>query len=80
MTPETVEWQVGHYDEQGQLVFTRDGAQSVFSKIRAEALAKKRGPGWSLFHWRTNLSPEAQAEFEKAAQAKGPSWGGQWAP
>lgn len=77
---ESVEWQVGQYDEQGRLIFTRDGAQSVFSKTRAEALAKKRGPDWSLFHWRTNLSPESQAKFKEAAQASGPSWGGQWAP
>ncbi len=64
MKPEVVEWQVCKYDEQGRLVSTRDGAQSVFSKTRAEALAKKRGPEWSLFHWKTNLSPEAQATFE----------------
>lgn len=58
MTPENVEWQVGRFDEQGRFVTTRDGAQSVFSKTRALALAKKRGPEWSLFHWRTNLPPE----------------------
>ncbi len=64
MKPETVEWQVGHLDTEGRYQFTRDGAQSVFSKTRAENLAKKRGPEWSLFHWKTNLSPEAQAAFE----------------
>lgn len=67
MTPETVEWQVGRFDEEGRFVTTRDGAQSVFSKTRAQSLAKKRGPEWSLFHWRTNLSPEAQAQFEAEA-------------
>lgn len=64
MTTEKVEWQVGRYDEEGRFVTTRDGAQSVFSKSRAEKLAKTRGPQWSLFHWRTNLPPEAQAQLE----------------
>lgn len=68
MTPETVEWQVGRIDDQGRYEITRDGAQTVFSKTRAQALAKKRGPEWSLFHWRTNLSPEAQAQFEAEAR------------
>lgn len=87
MTPETVEWCVGHYDEQGKLVTTRDGAQSVFSKSRAQKLAQKRGPPWSLFHYRTNLSPAAQAEFEarakqaeEAAKESGPAYGSQWGP
>lgn len=89
MNPELVEWMVGHYDEQGRLVTTRDGAQSVFGKSRAEKLAKKRGPQWSLFHYRTNLSPAAQAEFESRAkqaeeaaksQESGPAYGSQWGP
>lgn len=84
MNPEAVEWQVGRYDDQGRLTFTRDGAQSVFSKIRAEALAKKRGPEWSLFHWKTNLSPEAQMQFEanarKAEAQTDQTFGSQWAP
>jgi hypothetical protein len=81
MTPELVEWQVGKYDE-GRLTFTRDGAQSVFSKTRAQALAKKRGPEWSLFHWKTNLSPEAQAQFEaqNTPEKEGPQFGSQWGP
>jgi hypothetical protein len=81
---ERVEWLVGKYDEQGNFVKTRDGAQSVFSKTRAEALVKKRGPEWSLFHWKTMLSPEAQAAFEaqnKAnAEKEGPQFGSQWGP
>jgi hypothetical protein len=83
MNTETVEWMVGHYDEQGRFVSTRDGAQSVFGKTRAEKLAKKRGPEWSLFHWKTMLSPEAQVEFEaqarKSDSKESQSWG-QWAP
>jgi hypothetical protein len=59
MKTELVEWQVGKYDDQGRLTTTRDGAQSVFSKSRAEALSKKRGPEWSLFHFQSGLSPEA---------------------
>jgi hypothetical protein len=61
---ELVQWQVGKREEDGRLTFTRDGAQSIFSLTRAKALAKKRGPEWSLFHVKTNLSPEAQATFE----------------
>jgi hypothetical protein len=82
MTTELVEWQVGRYDEQGQLMYTHDGAQMVFSKTRAEALAKKRGPGFSLFHWKTNLSPEAQAAFEaqNTPEKEGPQFGSQWGP
>jgi hypothetical protein len=77
---ERVEWQVGRHDEDGRLTFTRDGAQSVFSLTRAKALAKKRGPEWSLFHWKTNLSPEAQAELEARSKNEEPKFGGQWAP
>jgi hypothetical protein len=84
---EQVEWLVGRYDNEGRLVTTRDGAQSVFSKSRAQTLAKKRGPEWSLFHYKTNLSPEAQAQFEadarkaeEAARQTGQTYGSQWAP
>lgn len=87
METETVQWLVGRYDSEGRLVTTRDGAQSVFSLTRAKTLAKKRGPEWSLFHYRTNLSPEAQAQFEadarkaeEAAREKGQTYGSQWAP
>jgi hypothetical protein len=59
MKTELVEWQVGKYDNQGRFITTRDGAQSVFSRTRAETLAKKRGPEWSLFHFQLGLSPEA---------------------
>jgi hypothetical protein len=77
---EKVEWQVGKREEDGRLTFTRDGAQSVFSLTRAKALAKKRGPEWSLFHWKTNLSPDAQASFEAAHKTEEPMFGGPWAP
>lgn len=63
MKTELVEWQVGKYDDQGRLTAARDGAQSVFSKSRAEALAKKRGPEWGLYHHKTGLRPEAQDRF-----------------
>jgi hypothetical protein len=70
MKTELVEWQVGKYDDQGRLTITRDGAQSVFSKSRAEALAKKRGPEWGLHHHKTGLTPEAQERFEDSTRTE----------
>jgi hypothetical protein len=75
---ELVEWKVGKLEENGTITFTRDGAQSVFGQTRAEKLAKKRGPGWSLYHHRTDLSPEAQATFEAEHKDQSPRFGGQW--
>lgn len=62
---EQVEWLVGYFDEQNRFHKGHDGAQSVFSLTSAQKLAKKLGPPWSLFHWRTNLSP---AEHEAASE------------